>query len=416
MITNCFVLQPTFIKNTTVKITKNLENIEEALSLVEAVGGIVVVGSHTINVRKIISSTFFSKNFLGYMNDLTKSLSVELLFININISPIQQRNIEKALKLKVIDRTGLILEIFAARANSFEGKLQVDLARNSYQKSRLVRSWTHLERQRGGRGFLGGPGETQIEADRRQLNDRIKNIKAKIKVFEKTQDLQRSSRAALQLPFVTLVGYTNVGKTSLFNRLTKSSKLEKDMLFATLDSTARRVVMPSSKSVILSDTIGFISNLPTSLIQSFKATLKEVTFSNLILHIVDLSNPFAKQQKDEVEKILNDLNIDFERTKIIGIGNKADIICDANDHIAVKGLSLKISAKADENFDELIRLIDLHISESLQKESLTLSFTEGRKRSWLLENNLIQEEKILQSGIKVKVRWSERQKGIFYNL
>ena len=164
------------------------------------------------------------------MSDFTKSLSVELLFININISPIQQRNIEKALKLKVIDRTGLILEIFAARANSFEGKLQVDLARNSYQKSRLVRSWTHLERQRGGRGFLGGPGETQIEADRRQLNDRIKNIKAKIKVFEKTQDLQRSSRAALQLPFVTLVGYTNVGKTSLFNRLTKSSKLEKDML------------------------------------------------------------------------------------------------------------------------------------------------------------------------------------------
>ena len=161
MNTNCFVLQPTFIKNTTIKIAKkNLENIEEALSLVEAVGDLVVVGSHTINVKRIISSTFFSKNFLGYMNDLTKSLSVDLLFININISPIQQRNIEKALKLKVIDRTGLILEIFAARANSFEGKLQVDLARNSYQKSRLVRSWTHLERQRGGRGFLGGPGET----------------------------------------------------------------------------------------------------------------------------------------------------------------------------------------------------------------------------------------------------------------
>ena len=188
------------------------------------------------------------------------------------------------------------------------------------------------------------------------------------------------------------------------------------MLFATLDSTARRVVMPSSKSIILSDTIGFISNLPTSLIQSFKATLKEVTFSNLILHIVDLSNPFAKQQKDEVKKILNDLDIDFERTKIIEIGNKADIICDTNAHSAVNGLSLKISAKVDENFDELIRLIDLHISESLQKESLTLSFEEGRKRSWLLENNLIQEEKILQSGIKVKVRWSERQKGIFYNL
>ena len=411
----CLVVQPIFHRHKNLEKDTSLENLQEAISLVESVGKLKLGNNFTLKVRKIFAGTFFSKDSLNFICDSLAESSAELIFINSNISAIQQRNIERYLKVKVIDRTGLILEIFSERAKSFEGRLQVDLARLSYQKSRLVKSWTHLERQRGGKGFLGGPGETQIESDRRQLDGQIKNIKVKLRIVEKTRKLHRDSRQSLQFPFVTLVGYTNVGKSSLFNRLTSSSNLEKDMLFATLDASARRVSLPSSKDIIISDTVGFISNLPTQLIKSFKSSLEEVISSDLIIHVIDLSSPFASNERQQVKKILGELDIDLQKTKIIEIGNKQDLLHSDSSVIENSEICLKISAKNDAHFEELLRLIDLNLSEELQKESIILKFCEGRKRSWLMENNLVQGERYLSDGIKLDVRWSLRQKGKFLN-
>ena len=412
----CLVIQPIFDRYKDLKENTSIENIQEAISLVESVGKLKLGNNFTLKVRKVFAGTFFSKDSLNFIFDSLAESSAGLVFVNSNISAIQQRNIERYLKVKVIDRTGLILEIFSERAKSFEGRLQVDLARLSYQKSRLVKSWTHLERQRGGKGFLGGPGETQIESDRRQLDSQIKNIKEKLRIVEKTRKLHRDSRKSLQFPFVTLVGYTNVGKSSLFNRLTSSSNLEKDMLFATLDASARRVSLPSSKDIIISDTVGFISNLPTQLLKSFKSTLEEVISSDLIIHVIDLSSPFASNERQEVKKILDELNIDWHKTKIIEIGNKQDLLNSDSGALKNSEISLTISAKNDVHFEELLRLIDLNLSEELQKESIILKFCEGRKRSWLMENNLVQGERYLSHGIKLDVRWSARQKGKFLNL
>ncbi len=412
----CLVIQPIFDRYKNLKKNTSIENIQEAISLVESVGKLKLGNNFTLKVRKVFAGTFFSKDSLNFIFDSLAESSAGLVFINSNISAIQQRNIERYLKVKVIDRTGLILEIFSERAKSFEGRLQVDLARLSYQKSRLVKSWTHLERQRGGKGFLGGPGETQIESDRRQLDSQIKNIKVKLRIVEKTRKLHRDSRKSLQFPFVTLVGYTNVGKSSLFNRLTSSSNLEKDMLFATLDASARRVSLPSSKDIIISDTVGFISNLPTQLIKSFKSSLEEVISSDLIIHVIDLSSPFASNERQEVKKILDELDIDWHKTKIIEIGNKQDLLNSDSDALKNSEISLTISAKNDVHFEELLRLIDLNLAEELQKESIILKFCEGRKRSWLMENNLVQGERYLSHGIKLDVRWSARQKGKFLNL
>ena len=412
---SCLVIQPIFDRYKNLEKNTGIENIQEAISLVKSVGKIKLENNFALKVRKVFPGTFFSKDSLNFIFDSLNKNSANLVFINSNISAIQQRNIERYLKVKVIDRTGLILEIFSERAKSFEGRLQVDLARLSYQKSRLVKSWTHLERQRGGKGFLGGPGETQIESDRRQLDDQIKNIKVKLKNVEKTRKLHRDSRKSLQFPFVTLVGYTNVGKSSLFNRLTSSSNLEKDMLFATLDASARRVSLPSSKDIIISDTVGFISNLPTQLIKSFKSSLEEVVSSDLIIHVIDLSSPFASNERQEVKKILDELDIDLHKTKIIEIGNKQDLLHSDSSVIENSEICLKISAKNDVHFEELLRLIDLNLSEELQKESIILKFCEGRKRSWLMENNLVQGERYLSDGIKLDVRWSLRQKGKFLN-
>ena len=412
----CLVIQPIFDRYKNLENNTSIENIQEAVSLVESVGKLKLGNNFTLKVRKVFSGTFFSKDSLNFIFDSLAESSAGLVFINSNISAIQQRNIERYLKVKVIDRTGLILEIFSERAKSFEGRLQVDLARLSYQKSRLVKSWTHLERQRGGKGFLGGPGETQIESDRRQLDSQIKNIKVKLRIVEKTRKLHRDSRKSLQFPFVTLVGYTNVGKSSLFNRLTSSSNLEKDMLFATLDASARRVSLPSSKDIIISDTVGFISNLPTQLIKSFKSSLEEVTSSDLIIHVIDLSSPFASNERQEVKKILDELNIDWHKTKIIEIGNKQDLLNSDSDALMNSEISLTISAKNDIHFEELLRLIDLNLAEVMQKESIILKFCEGRKRSWLMENKLVQGERYLSHGIKLDVRWSSRQKGKFLNL
>ncbi len=248
--------------------------------------------------------------------------------VDYTVSPVQQRNLEKAWKAKVLDRTGLILEIFGARARTREGRLQVELAHLTYQKSRLVRSWTHLERQRGGFGFLGGPGETQIETDRRLLQDRIDKIEAELEVVVKTRELHRDSRRRVPYPLVAIVGYTNAGKSTLFNRLTGAAVVARDQLFATLDPTLREVKLPSNRRVILSDTVGFVSELPTQLVAAFRATLEEVIEADLILHVRDISHEDSDVQRSDVERVLADLGIDTSSadTGLVEVWNKADLI------------------------------------------------------------------------------------------
>src|SRR6202008_185064 len=256
---------------------------------------------------------------------LVKGFDAGIVVMDCALSPVQQRNLEKAWNAKVLDRTGLILEIFGRRARTREGALQVEHAHLTYQKSRLVRSWTHRERQRGGFGFLGGPGETQLEADRRVIEDRIARIEAELDRVKRTRRLHRASRKRVPYPIVALVGYTNAGKSTLFNRLTRASVLEADMLFATLDPTLRAVALPAGAKVIVSDTVGFISDLPTMLVAAFRATLEEVIEADLILHVRDIAHADSEAQARDVEKVLRDLDVDpDEHHRIIEVWNKVD--------------------------------------------------------------------------------------------
>ena len=312
---------------------------------------------------------------------IVKEERAELVIVDHPLTPVQQRNLEKALDAKVLDRTGLILEIFGERARTKEGTLQVDLAHLNYQKGRLVRSWTHLERQRGGAGFLGGPGETQIEADRRNLQEKIIKLKRELETVRRTRDLHRAKRKKVPFPVVAIVGYTNAGKSTLFNRLTGARVLAEDMLFATLDPTLRRVRLPHGSSIILSDTVGFISDLPTHLVAAFRATLEEVVEADLIIHLRDISDPDTAAQAEDVERILIDLGVDgSDSDRVIEIWNKIDqldganrerLLRDAADHR--KGPPIAISAMTGEGIDVLAALIETGVSGELKMVSVTLS-------------------------------------------
>ena len=260
-------------------------------------------------------ATLIGTGKLDELAEIVRETKAELVIVDHPLTPVQQRNLETALNAKVLDRTGLILEIFGRRARTKEGVLQVDLAHLNYQKGRLVRSWTHLERQRGGAGFLGGPGETQIEADRRILQDKIIKLKRELETVRRTRDLHRAKRRKVPFPVVAIVGYTNAGKSTLFNRLTGAGVLAEDMLFATLDPTLRRVRLPHGTTIILSDTVGFISDLPTHLIAAFRATLEEVVEADLVLHLRDISDPDTAAQAEDVERILADLGVDVSDAK-----------------------------------------------------------------------------------------------------
>ena len=273
-------------------------------------------------------ATLFGSGRVESIGQLVRELDVEIAVVDGKLSPVQQRNLERAWDCKVIDRTGLILEIFGARARTRgKGRLQVDLAALEYQRSRLVRSWTHLERQRGGFGFMGGPGETQIEADRRQISERIARLKRELEQLTRTRGLHRSSRKKVPYPVVALVGYTNAGKSTLFNRLTDSEVLAKDMLFATLDPTMRGVSLPNGQRIILSDTVGFISDLPTTLIAAFRATLEEVLEADLIVHVRDSSHPDSGQQKQDVLAVMEELGVSAEaEERMLEVHNKIDLL------------------------------------------------------------------------------------------
>ncbi|MGC2747783.1 MAG: GTPase HflX, partial [Pseudolabrys sp.] len=295
----------------------------EAVGLARAID-LTVVEAGLVTLNEIRPATYIGKGKVDEIAGLAKSLSASVVVMDCPVSPVQQRNLEKAWSTKVIDRTGLILEIFGRRARTREGALQVELAHLTYQKSRLVRSWTHLERQRGGFGFLGGPGETQIEADRRVIEERIARIESELDKVKRTRKLHRDSRKRVPYPIIALVGYTNAGKSTLFNRMTAASVLSADMLFATLDPTLRAVQLPYGARVILSDTVGFISDLPTMLVAAFRATLEEVIEADVILHVRDISHDDSGAQSHDVGKVLGELGIESSDPRLLEVWNKID--------------------------------------------------------------------------------------------
>ena len=363
---NCIIINPIQV----FERKKNTKYNEEEISNLAQNINLIVKYQKNIIIRKITPALFFGKGQVQNFKIYLKEYSSNLLLINSQISPIQQRNLELSLHCKVLDRTGLILEIFGERAVTKHGKLQVDLATLSYQKSRLVRSWTHLERQRGGYGFMGGPGERQIESDKRQINKRISKIKNELKKIESNKLIQRRNRNKSLKPFISLVGYTNAGKSSIFNYLTKENVYAKNQLFATLDTTMRKCSLSNNNHVILSDTVGFITNLPTELVVSFKTTLDEIHFSDYLLHVIDISNPEWETQKKTVEKILATILGDkFDQTKIIEIWNKSDLLNKENliyfTNVSKRNKNtILFSSKLKEGKEELLNLISRRIKKN----------------------------------------------------
>lgn len=355
----------------------------EAEGLVTAMGQMVAV-CDVVKLDKPISGMFFGKGTIERFRDICKENDVELLVVDATLSPVQQRNLEKALDLKVIDRTAVILEIFGRRANTKEGKLQVELAHLTYQRGRLVRSWTHLERQRGGGGFLGGPGETQIELDRRHIDNRILKIKKELEKVKKTRGIQRSARVKVPYPTVALVGYTNAGKSTLFNYVTKAEVFAKDMLFATLDPTMRKIVLSDDNEVILSDTVGFISNLPHELVMAFRATLEEVLQADIIVHVIDVSNVQYKEQKEDVLKVLHELGltkIEFE-DKYVEVYNKVDVLGEVErvHWLERKGKNaVALSALTGDGVENFLELVKDKLAVDREILDIVVDLSDGKK-------------------------------------
>jgi GTP-binding protein HflX len=379
--------------------------LDEAAGLARAID-LDVVETGMVMLSQIRPASYLGKGKVDEIAGLIKTLDVGLVVMDCALSPVQQRNLERAWNAKVVDRTGLILEIFGRRARTREGALQVELAHLTYQRSRLVRSWTHLERQRGGFGFLGGPGETQIETDRRLIDDRIDRIERELEGVKRTRKLHRDSRKRVPYPIVALVGYTNAGKSTLFNRMTRAKVLSADMLFATLDPTLRAIDLPHGARMILSDTVGFISELPTMLVAAFRATLEEVIEADLILHVRDVSHGDTEAQSRDVEAVLVDLGIAPEDSRVVELWNKIDQV-GADERERLENLAARrpsdrrpvlVSAVTGEGIDHLIDAIEAKLAASRQIMELSLDAGDGAGASWLHRNAEVLSRQLDEDG------------------
>ena len=395
------------------------DRLAEAIGLAQAID-LDVRRALLVPVANPKPGAFFGSGKVDEIKALVEETKTELAIIDHAISPVQQRNLEKAWNCKVLDRTGLILEIFGRRARTREGRLQVELAHLTYQKSRLVRSWTHLERQRGGAGFLGGPGETQLELDRRLIQDRIDALNTELEVVVRTRELHRVGRRRMPYPIVAIVGYTNAGKSTLFNRVTGATVLARDQVFATLDPTMREVRLASGRRIILSDTVGFISDLPTMLVAAFRATLEEVIEANLILHVRDISHVETIAQRGDVERVLDDLGIAIAGSDahILEVWNKIDLVA-APDREELQHASRRndqspalVSAVTGEGFATLLQSIDERIARGDELVALDVPSTHGQLIHWLHENTEVVERTTDDAGnLQFRIRIDRSKRG-----
>lgn len=388
--------------------------LEEAVSLAAAID-LDVIAAYVCPLVRPRPATLLGKGWVERLAREIKQHHIDLLYVDAKLSPVQQRNLEKTLACKVIDRTALILEIFGQRAQTAEGRLQVELAALQYQKSRLVRSWTHLERQRGGFGFMGGPGESQLELDKRMLNDRMRAIKQELANVQRTRRLQRKARQKIPFPVIALVGYTNAGKSTLFNQLTKAQVFVADLLFATLDPTLRQVTLASDRQVIFSDTVGFISDLPTSLIAAFRATLEEVLEADLLLHVRDISHPETEIQKQDVEHVLTELGLPLDRP-LFEVWNKVDRL-SAEENVSYKTQAATsntptflISALSGEGCDTLLEAIEQFCQRTSQTYTLAIPLAEGKLFAWLYAHGTVLKREDQEETAHLQVVLSDKER------
>lgn len=417
--TRAAVIVPWDISNRQSNNRNSQSRLEEAIGLASSIR-LEISHTEIINLRSYRSATLIGQGHIESLKDSIQSNEIDIAIFDTRLSPIQQRNLEKALECKVIDRTALILDIFGERAQTKEGTLQVELAHLQYQRSRLVRSWTHLERQRGGFGFMGGPGETQIEADRRLIDERIIRLKKDLEQVRRTRGLHRKARQKVPFPIVALIGYTNAGKSTLFNNLTGADVHAQDQLFATLDPTMRKLQLPSGKTIILSDTVGFISDLPTELIAAFRATLEETAEADIILHVRDISHPETTEQRQDVFSVLDTmvkdqiLEADW-RKNTIEVLNKIDLI----ENIALIDKPkdfIGISALTSENLPSLIQMIDDRLAKMMEEITFVIPVSDGAALSWLYNYGEILQRNDDENHMTILVRLSPANKARFEQL